>query len=95
MADEHPAFQYLSARLDRVDSKLDELSSAITSLVRIEERMSTYMDGMKRLGDRQDRMDNRIASLEQDRTRLTVVVGLLAGAAGLVAPYVARAVLGG
>lgn len=86
---------YLLQRFERIESKLDKLTEVTLNLARVEERMSAHMDGIKRLGDRIDRIDvkieaidRRIDDLEQSKVRFATIVGIISGAAGMIIPTV-------
>lgn len=83
----------LSSRLDRIDTKLDKLTDAISQLARIEERISHQNQNMIQLDAQFKDMEDRIRQLEyQGGTRgvllrhierfgwllISAVIGLLA-----------------
>ena len=51
-------------RLDRIESKLDEVGKAIVALARMEERMMTLFKRMDTLDDTQDEQTKRLFKLE-------------------------------
>ena len=52
-------------RLERIEKKLDEMSKAIISLARMEERMVTLFKRMDAYDDQQDKLSERLAKVEK------------------------------
>lgn len=52
-------------RLERIEKKLDQMSEAIVSLARMEERMITLFKRMDTYDDRQDELMDRVHTLEK------------------------------
>jgi hypothetical protein len=52
-------------RLERIEQKLDEMSKAIVSLARMEERMITLFKRMDSYDDEQTRMSDRLSKVEK------------------------------
>ena len=52
-------------RLDRIEKKLDDLSEAVISLARMEERMITLFKRMDSYDENQREMGKRVGSLEK------------------------------
>lgn len=52
-------------RLERIEKKLDEMSEAIVSLARMEERMITLFKRMDSYDDEQTRMSDRLSKVEK------------------------------
>lgn len=52
-------------RLERIEKKLDEMSKAIISLARMEERMVTLFKRMDAYDDQQDKLSDRLAKVEK------------------------------
>jgi len=52
-------------RLERIESKLDEMSEAIVSLARMEERMVTLFKRMDSYDDAQDKLSDRVSKIEK------------------------------
>jgi hypothetical protein len=52
-------------RLERIEKKLDHLSEAVVSLARMEERMITLFNRMDRYELAQDKIDEKLASVEK------------------------------
>ncbi len=52
-------------RLERIEQKLDEMSKAIVSLARMEERMVTLFKRMDSYDDAQDKLADRVAKIEK------------------------------
>ena len=52
-------------RLERIEQKLDDMSKAIVSLARLEERMVTLFKRMDSYDDAQDKLSDRVAKIEK------------------------------
>ena len=52
-------------RLERIGKKLDEMSKAIISLARMEERMVTLFKRMDAYDDQQDKLSDRLSKVEK------------------------------
>ena len=52
-------------RLARIEDKLDKLSDAVVSIVRVEERMVTLFKKMEAMDERQNVLDTRLIDLEK------------------------------
>ena len=52
-------------RLERIENKLDEMSEAIVSLARMEERMVTLFKRMDTYDDAQDKLAERVSKIEK------------------------------
>ena len=52
-------------RLERIEKKLDEMSKAIISLARMEERMVTLFKRMDAYDDQQDKLSDRLSKVEK------------------------------
>ena len=52
-------------RLERIEKKLDQMSEAIVSLARMEERMVTLFRRMDAYDERQSEMGKRVETLEK------------------------------
>lgn len=52
-------------RLERIEKKLDEMSEAIVSLARMEERMITLFKRMDSYDDEQTRLSERLSKVEK------------------------------
>lgn len=52
-------------RLERIEQKLDDMSKAIVSLARMEERMVTLFKRMDIYDDAQDKLAERVAKIEK------------------------------
>ena len=52
-------------RLERIEKKLDEMSEAIVSLARMEERMITLFKRMDSYDDDQTRLSDRVSKIEK------------------------------
>ncbi|WP_419831251.1 hypothetical protein [Endozoicomonas atrinae] len=67
----------LSDRLDRIDTKLDRLSEAVSQLARIEERISHQNENMGTIDARLNDMETRIRTLEQaSNSRGVILAGI-------------------
>lgn len=73
------------SRLDRIENKIDRLSDAVVSIVRVEERMVTLFKKMEAMDERQDVLDSRLAEVEKTSLARGVVFRLVDKAAWLVA----------
>jgi hypothetical protein len=65
------------ARLTRIEAKLDRLSDAIVTIVRVEERMISLFKKMEAMDERQNVTDNRVAELEKVSLSRGVVFRLI------------------
>jgi hypothetical protein len=65
------------ARLTRIEQKLDRLSDAIVTIVRVEERMISLFKKMEAMDERQNVTDNRVAELEKVSLSRGVVFRLI------------------
>ena len=54
-----------SARLERIEAKIDDLSEAIISLARMEERMITLFKRMDAYDSRQNDLDQKLVGIEK------------------------------
>jgi len=52
-------------RLERIEQKLDEMSKAIVSLARMEERMVTLFKRMDSYDDTQSKLSDRVSKIEK------------------------------
>jgi translation initiation factor 2B subunit (eIF-2B alpha/beta/delta family) len=52
-------------RLDRIERKLDQISDGVLKIGVIEERLQNRDEGMRRLGQRVDDLDERLRRAEQ------------------------------
>ena len=52
-------------RLERIEQKLDEMSKAIVSLARMEERMVTLFKRMDSYDEAQDKLTDRVSKIEK------------------------------
>ncbi len=67
----------LSDRLDRIDTKLDKLSEAVSQLARIEERISHQNENMGTIDARINDMETRIRTLERaSNSRGVILAGI-------------------
>jgi hypothetical protein len=71
-------------RLARIEDKLDKLSDAVVSIVRVEERMVTLFKKMESMDERQNTMDNRLIEVEKTSLARGVVFRLVDKLAWLV-----------
>lgn len=63
-------------RLDRIETKLDELTKVVTDLARIEERMVTLFKRMDKYDAQQTTMDGRLSGVEKVTVRRGAVYAL-------------------
>lgn len=91
------AADHVFQRIDRIELKLDKLTDAVTSLARIEERLTAHMEGVKKLEDRIDKLEGRLSSidqlvddLERSKVHFATLVGVVSGAVSLFAPFVLK-----
>lgn len=71
-------------RLARIEDKLDKLSDAVVSIVRVEERMVTLFKKMEAMDERQNVMDARLVEIEKISLARGVVFRLIDKLAWLV-----------
>lgn len=64
-------------RIDRVEKKLDNVGEAIVLLARIDERLLAQAEQSQRLGERQEKAENRLDKLEHSRSKLMGAAALL------------------
>ncbi len=70
---EEQRFERMEKQLDKLGDKIDDLTTVVTSMARIEERMVTLF---KRMGSYEDRhvvLDVRIGDIEKTVTKTGVV----------------------
>ena len=60
-------------RLARIEKKLDDLSAAMVSLVRVEERITTIFSRLETIDTRQATHGERITTLERTSEIITVM----------------------
>ena len=71
-------------RLARIEDKLDKLSDAVISIVRVEERMVTLFKKMEAMDDRQNVFDARLTDIERTSLARGVIFRLVDKASWLV-----------
>jgi len=71
-------------RLVRIETKLDKLSDAIVSIVRVEERMVTMFKKMESMDDRLNTIDGRLVEVEKISTARGAVFRLVDKVAWIV-----------
>lgn len=64
-------------RLQRIESKLDELTKVVTDLARIEERMVTLFKRMDKYDAQQSTMDGRLSDVEKVTIRRGAIFNLI------------------
>lgn len=64
-------------RLDRIETKLDELTKVVTDLARIEERMVTLFKRMDKYDAQHTTMDERLSDVEEVTVRRGAVYALV------------------
>lgn len=75
-------------RLDRQESKIDQMASAITSLARVEERMANGASRMDALARSVEGIESRLHELEKMRWKVAgalVLAGVVSGSASALA----------
>ncbi len=65
------------ARLERIETKLDKLSDAIVSIVRVEERIIALFKKIEVIDERLSKLETRINEVEQLSTARGAVYRLL------------------
>lgn len=65
------------SRLERIEDKLDKLSDAVISIVRVEERMVTLFKKMEAMDDRQNVLDARLTDVERTSLARGVIFRLV------------------
>ena len=53
-------------RLSRIEEKLDKLADAVVSLARMEERMLTLFKRIEQYEDRQQKIEDRVSTIEKE-----------------------------
>jgi uncharacterized protein Yka (UPF0111/DUF47 family) len=67
----------ITSRFDRIEKKLDEVGEAIVLLARIDERLVAQAEQSQRLGQRQEKIEDRVDRLEHSRSKLLGASALL------------------
>lgn len=80
----------LHARFNRLETKIDSMNDAITTLARIDERMLAHIETARRLGNRLDELEPRIASLELSKARFSGWMIGIATASGSISAAVTK-----
>ena len=62
---------------DRIERKIDQLSDAVVSLARMEERMITLFKRMDAYDDRQTELSEKIADIDKQMTKRSVIYGIV------------------
>ena len=65
------------SRLERIEDKLDKLSDAVISIVRVEERMVTLFKKMEAIDERQNVLDARLTDVERTSLARGVIFRLV------------------
>lgn len=65
------------SRLERIEDKLDKLSDAVISIVRVEERMVTLFKKMEAMDERQNVLDARLTDVERTSLARGVIFRLV------------------
>jgi len=60
-------------RLARIETKIDQLSDAVVSLARMEERMITLFKRMDSYDDRQTKLEEKVDGIDTEMTQRGVV----------------------
>lgn len=74
-----------SARLDRIENKMDEMGQSLVLLARIDERILHYMQEQQRLSVRQEIAERRLDALELSRAKFMGAVALVGSVVALAA----------
>lgn len=72
------------SRLERIEDKLDRLSDAVISIVRVEERMVTLFKKMEAMDERQNVFDARLTDIEMTSLARGVIFRLIDKASWLM-----------
>jgi phage shock protein A len=72
-------------RLARIETKIDQLSDAVVSLARMEERMITLFKRMDSYDDRQSKLEEKVDGLDNEMTKRGVVFRIVDRSMWLVA----------
>lgn len=72
-------------RLARIETKIDQLSDAVVSLARMEERMITLFKRMDSYDDRQAKLEQKVDGMYTEMTQRGVVFRIVDRAMWLVA----------
>lgn len=70
---EDPRFDRMEKQLDKLSDKIDDLTTVVTAMARIEERMVTLFKRMGSYEDRHVTLDVRIGEVEKTVTKTGVV----------------------
>jgi len=65
------------ARLSRIEQKIDQLSEAVVSLARMEERMITLFKRMDGYDERQLRLESKITEMDTVITKRGVIYNIV------------------
>jgi hypothetical protein len=65
------------ARLSRIEQKIDQLSEAVVSLARMEERMITLFKRMDSYDERQLRLESKITEMDTVITKRGVIYNIV------------------
>lgn len=65
------------ARLSRIEEKLDRLGEAMELLARIDERQTQTMENASRLGERIEKVENRVSELEKAQHQASPLIDIL------------------
>lgn len=65
------------ARLSRIEAKIDQLSEAVVSLARMEERMITLFKRMDTYDERQLRLESKITEIDTVMTKRGVIFNIV------------------
>jgi len=64
-------------RLARIETKIDQLSDAVVSLARMEERMITLFKRMDTYDERQTKLENKVESIDDEVRERGVVFRII------------------
>jgi hypothetical protein len=72
-------------RLSRIEEKLDKLADAVVSLARMEERMLTLFKRIEYYEDRQQKIEDRVTTIEKEDASKNSVFSVITKATWLFA----------
>jgi len=98
---EDQVLHMIVSRLDRLDTKMDTMAEAVTSLARAEERIAGQAAILSRLSseliqlrrEEIEPLEERVATLERCQWRMTGIATTVAGGAAVIAPVALKWIL--
>ncbi len=64
MSNDQPNYEYLQKHLDRLEVKIDALTSIIIKMAQVEERVSGLITNINHLTASKERLETRVSTLE-------------------------------